>query len=100
MRSPLPTDAFLASGSTCNRLVSLNDSRLIRAVFLQDVSVNTENWWSEIHDIFTEFGLEHSFNTLSKVDLNLFKDKLHKRNAKARKDTLIFQTEIQNIRTI
>ncbi len=52
-----------------NRFVSLNDSRLTRAVFLQDVAINTENWSSEIQDIFTEFGLEHIFNTLSKVHL-------------------------------
>ncbi len=70
-----------------NRLVSFNDdSRLTRAVFLQDAATNRETWSSEIQyiciyytDIFTELGLEHSFNTLSKVDLNLFKLEIYSR---------------------
>ncbi len=35
-----------------------------------------------MQDVFTELGLEHSFNTLPKVNLNGFKYKLYKRNAK------------------
>ena len=85
---------WLLMGRLWNRLVSLNDNQLTRAVFLQDVTINTENWSSDIQDIFTEFGLEHSFNTLSKVDLNLFKYKLYKRNAKTRKDTLMFKLKL------
>ncbi len=78
-----------------NRLVSLNDSRLTRAVFLQHVAINMENWSSEIQNIIIEFGLEHSFNTLSRVDLNLFKDKLYKRNVKTWKDTLMFKEKLR-----
>ena len=72
-----------------NRFVSLNDSRLTGAVFLQEVAINTKHWSSEIQAIFTEFGLQHSFNTLSKVDLNPFtnRDKLYiNRNANTWKD--------------
>ena len=52
-----------------NRLVTMDDNRLTKKVFIHDRNVGTNNWSREVKYILDEIGLSHHFQSLSVVGL-------------------------------
>ena len=59
-----------------NRLIKIDDSRIVKQVFLWDYSLNNENWCSEIEKILENIGLLHIFYDRSICCLNEVEQKL------------------------
>ena len=59
-----------------NRLVSMDDERLTKKIFLKDHQICRNNWSSEMKKLLASLGSE-AFNELSVVDLTDIEDHLY-----------------------
>ena len=68
-------------GRFWNRMVTMNDDRLTKKVFLWDKQKCMRNWSSEIKEVLCSIGLEHAFMTNSPIDLKIMADSLHEKTS-------------------
>ena len=59
-----------------NRLISLNDNRLLKFIFLWDYQLNKQNWSSEIRHICDSLDLTGYFDSKLHIPINFVKTKL------------------------
>jgi len=78
-----------------NRLVSMEDGRITKRIFLWDKELCYNNWSSDLYEILSEFGLEYTFEDMSTINVKYFEELMLHRTAKTWKDTITFKPKLR-----
>ncbi len=78
-----------------NRMISMNNDRLTKRLFLWDKPKCFNNWSSWIYEICTEFGLESNFQHELPIDISIFDSLMISRTETTWKDTIQFKPKLR-----
>ena len=71
---------FICMLRFCNRLISLNENRLLKFICLWDYQINKQNWSSEIRHICESLDITGYFDSKLHLPINCVKMKLCETN--------------------